>query len=71
MSGPEDGPDRRSGEGERRRYVRRAVQVQSPPYFEAFERIAQALERVADQLENRSVVLPDVAPRDPASSARR
>jgi hypothetical protein len=51
------GPDRRAGE--RRRYNRRSSDTQvTPPYFEAFERIAIALEGIRDQLAARQVVLP-------------
>jgi hypothetical protein len=42
--------ERRSGTGERRRYNRRSTSEVTPPYFETFERIADALEGIRDEL---------------------
>jgi hypothetical protein len=43
--------DRRGGgTGERRRYNRRTTSDVTPPYFETFERIANALEGIRDEL---------------------
>ena len=42
--------ERRSGTTEKRRYNRRTTPDVSPPYFETFERIAQALEGIRDEL---------------------
>lgn len=42
--------DRRGGTGERRRYNRRTTSEATPPYFETFERIANALEAIRDEL---------------------
>lgn len=44
--------DRRAPAGDRRRYNRRAGPAVTPPYFEAFERIAIAMERIAGRLEH-------------------
>lgn len=45
---------------ERRRYNRRsAAPAVSPPYYETFERIALALERIAQHLDQRQVRMPD------------
>ena len=51
-------PDRRVGE--RRRYNRRQTdsEQQTPPYFEVFERIAIALERLADRFATDPTRLP-------------
>jgi hypothetical protein len=47
--------------GRRRTYNRRSDDSEiSPPYFEAFERIAVALEHIEQVLRSRSVTLPDV-----------
>lgn len=54
---------------ERRRYTRRGTPA-TPPYFEAFERIAVALERIAQQLEDRNVRLPDTPRRSAAPDHR-
>lgn len=56
-------PDRRVGdrrEGDRRRYNRRQTDAdqQTPPYFEVFERIAVALERIADRVTKDQTRLP-------------
>jgi hypothetical protein len=59
------GEDRREQASERRRYTRRSAPAGSPPYFEAFERIAVALETMVSLLEQRSVTLPDAQPRRP------
>jgi hypothetical protein len=40
----------RRAAGERRRYNRRAQPESSPPYFEVFERIAVAIERIAQSV---------------------
>lgn len=54
-----DVPGERRG-GRRRKYNRRLDdQDVSPPYFEAFERIAIALEQIADLLGRMPVTLPD------------
>jgi len=46
---------------ERRRRPRRGADEPSPPYFEAFDRIASALEGIEDALADRggSIVMPD------------
>ncbi len=44
--------ERGSGAGEKRRYNRRTTSEVTPPYFETFERIAQALEGIRDELAN-------------------
>jgi hypothetical protein len=55
------GDDRR--QTERRRYNRRTPKEQAgPPYYEAFDRIATALEGIRSALENRVVTLPGSSP---------
>ena len=57
-------PERRISD-RRRTYNRRADDREiSPPYFEVFERIASALERIEALLRGGSVSLPDVTPRE-------
>lgn len=46
--------ERRSGTGERRRYNRRTTSEVTPPYFETFERIADALEGIRAELARDS-----------------
>ena len=53
--------DRRAPTTDRRRYTRRAVNAGSPPYFEAFERMAVALESLVQLVDQRTVTLPDTA----------
>ncbi len=66
MAEPEfAGDDRREQAPDRRRYTRRSAPAGTPPYFEAFERIAVALETMVSLLEERSVTLPDAQPRRP------
>jgi hypothetical protein len=56
---PDAASERRGGR--RRTYNRRSDDSEiSPPYFEAFERIAVALEHIEQVLRSRSVTLPDV-----------
>lgn len=51
--------DERRARPDRRRYNRRSGDADvAPPYFAAFERIAQALEDIRDHLAQREVVLP-------------
>ena len=72
MTEPDEGavPERRARE--RRQYTRRGVpQVVTPPYFETFERIAVALESIAQQMGQRQVRMPDVAARPRTPSDRR
>ena len=45
--------ERRGSTAERRRYNRRTTSDVTPPYFETFERIAQALEGIRDELTQR------------------
>lgn len=69
-----DGDDRRANE--RRRYNRRRTDEVTPPYYEAFERIAVALEGIRSELgARRQIALPTEeattpstppAPREPA-----
>lgn len=64
-------PERRVGErraSDRRRSYNRRLEDRelSPPYFEVFERIAMALERIDAALRNGSLTLPDVATRERA-----
>jgi hypothetical protein len=58
--------DRRSGHDRRRTYNRRHDDEVSPPYFDAFDRIATALEHIEELMRVRSVVLPDAGGRHPA-----
>ena len=61
------GSDRRASE--RRRYNRRRPEdAATPPYYEAFERIALALEGIRDQLTVRTQIN---LPADPAGTAPR
>ncbi len=53
---------------ERRRYNRRRADEVSPPYYEAFERMAVALEGIRQELSRRQVVLPGDAPAGPPQS---
>lgn len=54
------------GTGERRRYNRRTTSDVTPPYFETFERIAQALEGIRDELaRGQSTTEPRPAPGAP------
>lgn len=63
--------ERRSSNVDRRKYNRRATpSTVTPPYFETFERIAVALESIAQNLEQRQVRLPDVPARPRSSSDR-
>lgn len=63
----EPGPAERRG-GRRRTYNRRSDdQDPSPPYFEVFDRIATALERIEAVLSTAQVTLPDVETRRPAN----
>lgn len=65
--GPAGTPVERRG-GRRRTYNRRSdEQAPSPPYFEVFERIASALERIEVLLRSGQVTLPDVETRTPAN----
>lgn len=61
MDKPEpEQPERRSSGSERRTYNRRSsAATVSPPYYEAFERIAVAIERIGALLDQRQVRLPD------------
>lgn len=63
---PTTGAERRAP-GEQRRYNRRTPTAQaSPPYFEVFERIAAALERIGDRLPvPPTVTLPTADPSRP------
>lgn len=58
--------ERRSGTGERRRYNRRTTSDVTPPYFETFERIAQALEGIRDQLARGAAQEPVLRPGAPS-----
>jgi len=52
--------ERRAAGGRRRSYNRRMEDREvSPPYFEAFDRIAVALEHIEELLRARYVKLPD------------
>lgn len=65
--GPADRTAERRG-GRRRSYNRRSDdQDPSPPYFEVFDRIATALERIEAVLRTAQVTLPDVETRRPAN----
>ncbi|MCW2668730.1 MAG: hypothetical protein JWO27_627 [Frankiales bacterium] len=60
MADPERGSgDRRNPGTERRTYNRRSAPDATPPYYEAFERIAAAIERIGLLLEQKQVRLPD------------
>ncbi|MCU1602183.1 MAG: hypothetical protein JWO22_2892 [Frankiales bacterium] len=50
-----------AGGGERRTYNRRQPPTVTPPYYEAFERIAVAIEGIGSLLQQRQVRLPDTA----------
>jgi hypothetical protein len=53
--------ERRASPSDRRRYNRRTTaESVTPPYYEAFERIAVALERIASDLEQLGAVPPPV-----------
>jgi len=74
MTRPDDREREREGVPSQRRtdrrrtYNRRAEDRElSPPYFEVFERIANALERIETALRQHPVTLPDVevGPRPP------
>lgn len=72
-AGPPSGEERRTGE--RRRYNRRRPEdAVTPPYYEAFERIAVALEDIRDQLATRTQISlpkdPVTAPPPPRGSGR-
>lgn len=65
------GPDDREGSGtspyrrvDRRKTYNRRVEDReiSPPYFEVFDRIANALERIEIDLRQRHLTLPDTEP---------
>lgn len=58
MAEPE-ADDRRVPGADRRRYNKRATPEGSPPYYEVFERVAIALERIAAKLAPQDVRLPD------------
>ncbi len=63
-------PSRRSGQ-DRRRYNRRTTSPEvAPPYYEAFERMAAALEGIRDQLARSEIVLPNGPERSPAPEPR-
>jgi hypothetical protein len=61
--------------GERRRYQRRRTEDVTPPYYEAFERMATALEGIQRELTTRLEISlpPDVGSRPavPRSPAQR
>lgn len=60
-------PQDRREQPERRKYSRRGIDLMSPPYYQAFERIAVALERIEALLRERT---PGEAPSDvPAPGA--
>jgi hypothetical protein len=67
--------DRRAPAGERRTYNRRAAPAVTPPYYEAFERIAVAIERIGvlldQRLERREVRLPDAGGAEPGAGRHR
>lgn len=55
--------------GRRRKYNRRLEdQDVSPPYFETFERIAAALEQIADLLRRMPVTLPNAGAEERAEN---
>jgi hypothetical protein len=63
VADPERGAgDRRNPGTERRTYNRRSAPAATPPYYEAFERIAAAIERIGLLLEQKQVRLPDTGP---------
>ena len=69
-----DGAERRAGE--RRRYNRRRPEdAVTPPYYEAFERMAVALEGIREQLAARTHISlppdPTAVPPSPRGGARR
>ena len=78
MDQPEREPsERRSPGSDRRTYNRRSsASAVSPPYYEAFERIAVAIERISTLLDQRQLRLPDadrptaVPPRSPTERRR-
>ena len=72
MTGDQADAPGASSSGERRRYNRRTTEV-TPPYFDAFERIAVALEGIRDLLVSRAVVLPrdSDAPAGPRKQSQR
>lgn len=53
MSDDRAGTDRRGPAADRRTYNRRGDPGGAPPYYAAFERMAQALERIAAVAERR------------------
>lgn len=67
--------DRRAPAGERRTYNRRSAPAVTPPYYEAFERIAVAIERIGvlldQRLDRREVRLPDSGGAEPDAQRRR
>lgn len=72
--GSADGGERRAGE--RRRYNRRRPEdAVTPPYYEAFERMAVALEGIREQLAGRTHISlppdPAAVPPSPRGGARR
>lgn len=73
-SGGADVPGPRSERrtpGEQRRYNRRApASDASPPYYETFERIAVALERIEQLLATRVIDLAAAEPREKPTSGR-
>lgn len=71
--GPVPGPRReRRASGEQRRYNRRSPASDvSPPYFEAFERIAVALENIEKMLAVRVIDLDLRSARDVTTEAPR
>jgi hypothetical protein len=60
--------DRRSSGSERRTYNRRSAPAATPPYYEEFERIAVAIERIGALLDQKQVRLPDSGPSSGAST---
>ncbi len=70
-----DGDSRTGGEqrapGERRRYNRRRTEDVSPPYYEAFERIAVALEGIYGELARREIALPPTTTRPSSRTTSR
>jgi hypothetical protein len=67
-----DGEERRAGD--RRRYNRRRAEEVTPPYYEAFERMAVALEGIRSAMGSREIALPSdtgSTPPSPREPARR
>jgi hypothetical protein len=68
--------DRRNPGSERRTYNRRSAPAATPPYYEAFERIAAAIERIGELIDQKQVRLPDtgtsaIPPRSSPEQERR